>query len=74
LGIGALLPATELAGQAARLMNLGYWFGSDQVLEDPEALKLAIQLFQRDHGLEVTGEADDRLIEALNDVHDGKGG
>ena len=71
LAIGALDPVSEPSGQAARLRNLGYWYGSDDDVLDPDALKLAIQLFQGKNGLPVTGEADADFITKLDSVHDG---
>ena len=73
LAVGALAPISEPSGQAARLMNLGYWFGDDDDREDPDALRLAIQLFQRDRGMSVTGAADSDFVTELDRVHDGRG-
>jgi hypothetical protein len=73
LGIGALDPTSEPSGQAGRLMNLGYWYGDDDDLDDPDALRLAIQLFQSKNGLDVTGVADSDFIRKLDAVYDGRG-
>jgi hypothetical protein len=73
LAVGSLAPISDPSGQAARLMNLGYWYGDDDRWDDPDTLKLAIQLFQGDHDLEITGKADANFVAKLDQVHDGRG-
>lgn len=64
--IGDLDPVELPSGQIARLNNLGYYVGE---LEDADEkqLRLALEEFQADHELTVTGQADpptrDRLLE-----------
>lgn len=72
LRVGALEPITTYQGQVARLMNLGFWYGDDDDREDPEALALAIELFQAEQGLNATGEADMAFTDALARLHDGR--
>lgn len=59
--IGDLDPASEPSGVRTRLENLGYLRASAEPLSEREAderLVTAIRHFQRDHGLEPTGEND----------------
>ncbi len=72
LTIGGLAPASEIRGQVARLTNLGYWRGFDGDLSDPADLRLAIALFQNEHGLDPTGDADEAFTRKLAQVHDEK--
>lgn len=72
LAVGELGPIADAESQAARLLNLGFWYGDDDELHDPAALALATELFQREQGLEVTGELDDASLRKLNALHDGK--
>jgi hypothetical protein len=72
LAIGALSPISEPAGQAGRLMNLGYWYGADDELDDLEALELAVELFQNDRGLTPTGERSSDFVDLLAQAHDNK--
>lgn len=73
LVVGGLAPISEPSGQAARLMNLGYWYGDDGDPGDADALALAIELFQKDDELRATGDADEAFIDKLAEVHDGRG-
>jgi hypothetical protein len=71
LAIGRLEPAAELLGWRARLINLGYYRGK---IEDagPAATKFfawALEEFQCDFGLKVTGEPDSATIAKLESVH-----
>ncbi len=63
------LPSPEQArwtqGILSRLVNLGYVSGDVPV----RAKAAALALFQRDHGLDVTGEPDERTLRALIDHH-----
>lgn len=72
LEIGALAPVDTPTGRAARLKNLGYWYGADDDLSDPEMLELAVELFQNDHELEPTGVMSDEIVAKLAQSHDGK--
>lgn len=58
LTIGALDPIGTDTGVAQRLCNLGYLALADDDV-DPEQLMLAIQDFQADNDLDLTGEPDD---------------
>lgn len=66
--IGHLDPADEDSGWRQRLINLGYYAGG---VEDAEEAKLrqAIEEFQCDHGLKVTGELDAATRAKLKDQH-----
>jgi hypothetical protein len=56
LQVGHLDPPTERSGQVQRLQNLGYLpKGSDK----GDAFTAAVERYQRDHSLTVTGEVDD---------------
>ncbi len=58
LNIGALDPVDTESGVEQRLMNLGYLLRPNgEVL--PDDLRIAIEDFQADNGLEVTGERED---------------
>jgi len=52
LQLGHLAPATEPTGASARLAQLGY------ACDDDAAMAASLRLFQREHGLSVTGEND----------------
>ncbi|MFS8064970.1 MAG: peptidoglycan-binding protein [Byssovorax sp.] len=70
LQIGSLLPASALAGAQSRLVNLGYLAGDLDGAWDARTRK-ALQQFQRDAGLDPTGELDQATGELLVSVHDG---
>ena len=66
LALGALRPAKEREGAAARLANLGYGVAG----EDPLAcLPYALRAFQEDAKLTVTGELDAATMDALRPRH-----
>jgi hypothetical protein len=67
LCIGDLDPIDTPSGLHARLRNLGYDLGSqeDEDAVDPDRLGFAIELFQLDHGLPVTGAADEETESAI---------
>ena len=69
LRIGHLDPVVEPTGLHARLNNLGYYVNSiDEV--DPELSHFALELFQAEHGLEITGNTDDETFtERLRDIY-----
>ena len=77
--LGHLDPPTEASGIRARLFNLGY-LASGDVLgpryapnRSPAAaaaeLRAAVEHFQEDAGLEVTGELDQQTCTAIRDRH-----
>ena len=68
LKIGWLDPVEYQPGQAARLNNLGYNAG---LVEGPDAdqFRSAVEEFQCDNGLEVTGVCDDGTQAKLKEVH-----
>jgi hypothetical protein len=73
LKIGELNPMTNTAdggitGAQARLANLGYHPGAVDGQLGPRT-RAAIEQFQTDQGLDVTGELDDALLAALQDSH-----
>lgn len=71
LSLGALHPANTLEGLRARLANLGYAVGSGGAL-DPLTSQ-AIESFQMEHDLEVTGAPNADTECTLEDVHDAPG-
>ncbi len=66
--IGHLDPADETTGWRQRLINLGY---HARALDDGDDAKLrqAVEEFQCDHGMKVTGELDDATKAKLKDQH-----
>jgi hypothetical protein len=68
LKIGNLDPVEEPTGQQARLNNLGYRPGP--VGEDnPEQFRSAVEEFQCDQGMKVTGDCDSATQRRLQKVH-----
>ncbi len=75
--VGKLDPIGSLRGQQARLRNLGYFFGdfapTDQDRppdeEDPQAFPSAVEEFQCDQGLPVTGSCDSATQAKLKELH-----
>lgn len=61
--IGHLDPVDENTGQRGRLANLGYDLGDDS------QLRYAVEEFQCDHGLTVSGELDGATRSKLRDLH-----
>ena len=57
--IGMLDPIEEENGLAQRLTNLGYFVPADAEERDDDELQSAIEEFQCDHGLKVTGQRAD---------------
>ena len=67
--IGHLDPIEMMSGVATRLSHLGYDVGEDLDAPDADLLRLAIEEFQCDNDLEVTGEADDATRSKLMELH-----
>lgn len=74
LHLGALGPSEGTAdpqvarGAHARLSNLGYDVG-DEWPAPPRRLRMAVAMFQHDHGLTVDGALSPATIRALTDAH-----
>jgi N-acetylmuramoyl-L-alanine amidase len=68
LKIGHLDPAEEVSGYRARLNNLGFAAGSSDDSADPR-LRSAVEEFQCNHGLTVTGDVDDETRDKLKEAH-----
>ena len=66
--IGRLDPIDEISGQAARLNNLGYFAGKLDG-SDSDALESAIEEFQCDNNLEISGKCDSQTQAKLKQVH-----
>lgn len=66
--IGTLNPVDALSGLDARLANLGYLSATEDAA-DPRERRLAIEEFQLEHGLTVTGKADGATMAKLLEVH-----
>jgi N-acetylmuramoyl-L-alanine amidase len=66
--IGHLDPVSEPSGQKARLHNLGYNPGP-LTEDDADRFATAVQEFQCDQGLKVTGVADAATQDRLTEVH-----
>ena len=64
--IGHLDPEDEDSGYLARLVNLGYFSGTP---DQTEALRHAIEEFQCDHKLKVTGELDAATRAKIKSIH-----
>lgn len=67
LALGHLAPLDEVDGLKAHLNNLGYDCGPGGALD--ERARAALRQFQRDHGLEPTGEADAATRDKLHALH-----
>jgi len=65
LKIGHLHPFDVESGCKSRLINLGYFEGGDDALR----LRYAIEEFQLDHKVTVTGEFDDATKAKLKEAH-----
>jgi hypothetical protein len=68
-----LNPWRDVDGIQARLSNLGYYRGPINGQLDA-ATVAAIEQFQRQRSIEVTGQADETTTAALMDAHTGSGG
>lgn len=70
IALGHLDPMDEVSGVQGVLTNLGhYWGPIDGTLS--ETTRMAIQAFQREHGLDPSGEIDGALKNKLKEQHDG---
>ena len=69
LQFGWLDPLDEITGAQARLQNLGYYHG-DLNGEMNDDLQEALEIFQSDFGLPVTGELDDATKQKFLEEHD----
>jgi len=69
LQFGWLDPLDEITGAQARLQNLGYYHG-DLNGEMSDDLQEALEIFQSDFGLPVTGELDDATKQKFLSEHD----
>jgi len=68
LQIGYLDPEDQDPGWKARIVNLGYYAGPEGDLDD-DFLRKAVEEFQRDQNMSVTGDADAATIAKLKEVH-----
>jgi hypothetical protein len=68
LAIGHLDPVDVISGWRARLNNLGYGAGPTDDADDP-LVRSAVEEFQCDQELPVTGDADDATRAALLSAH-----
>ncbi len=72
LRVGDLDPVTEPSGQLARLVNMGYYLGEQDTVDD-EQLRSAIEEFQCDHhqdyNLTVDGVCGPKTQNALKQVY-----
>ncbi len=66
--IGHLDPVSEESGVRARLTNLGYYRGPDDPVDDME-FRSAVEEFQCDEGLEITGICDGGTLARLEELH-----
>ena len=66
--VGHLNPIDTVSGVKQRLNNLGYNCG-DETEEETDAVIEAVIQFQKDHGLEPTGQFDDATRAKLESLH-----
>jgi len=70
LALGHLDPTDEISGIQGRLLNMGLLWGNGAVTgEVDQAPEEALRRYQRQHGLEPTGESDDATKQSLGDSH-----
>ncbi len=67
--IGGLDPIDEVFGAKSRLSNLGYLTSAPDDPFADEELELAVEEFQADHDLTITGALDDATNAKLLEVH-----
>lgn len=68
LRIGHLDPVEEVSGAQARLNNLGYDAGTPETADDPQ-FRSAVEEFQCEHKVPVTGLLDTATMAKLRTVH-----
>ena len=68
LNLGHTSPISEICGVKERLANLGFPCGQTDDEETAE-LEAAVRAFQRKHGLEETGQADQTTRDRLRELH-----
>lgn len=66
--VGTVGPSNVLQGAQSRLRNLGYYRGPVDGVAGPGTVA-ALEAFQRDKNLPVTGEADEATLDALRAAH-----
>ena len=66
--VGYMDPVEEVSGQQARLNNLGYDVG-EVGTADEERMRLALEEFQFEQGLNVSGACDAQTRARLVEVH-----
>jgi hypothetical protein len=69
--LGDLDPVTVSSGIQARLRSLGYGCGSEDGEVGPHT-RIALADFQRDHQIEVTGQADEGTVQRIKEEYRGK--
>lgn len=67
--IGALDPVEEETGWVQRLNNLGYFVPAEEERTAGDEVSSAVEEFQCDHGLKVTGEMDGVTQAKLKELH-----
>lgn len=67
-GVGHLDPVDEKSGWVGRLINLGYYVGTIDDVDDQQ-LGFAVEEFQCDHQLTVSGELDEITRAKLKEMH-----
>lgn len=65
--LGRMDPIQSLTGVQGRLLNLGYYEGPLDGTES-EALTKALELFQADWGIQITGTADQKTRDKLDEL------
>jgi len=68
LDLGAMMPVETIEGVQQRLINLAYSIPDEEFGAPLERTRRALQRFQRDRDLPVTGEPDDATRAALADA------
>jgi len=67
--IGHLDPPDQQTGLVARLRNMGYLAPGADSEVDPDELKFAVELFQRDHQLTVDGSDTSQVEQKMKDIY-----
>lgn len=68
LALGAMNPIDAVSGQKMRLKNLGYYSGHESE-EVTTAFQAAVRAFQRDQGIDPSGECDSATTDKLKNAH-----